>query len=76
MLVIYMILAILYESWIHPLTILTGLPSAAFGGLLTLSLFHVQLDLFGFVGLIMLIGIVKKNAIMMVDFAVELQKSG
>ncbi len=75
-LVIYMILAILYESWIHPITILTGLPSAAFGGLVTLSLFHLQLDLFGFVGLIMLIGIVKKNAIMMVDFAVEMQKSG
>ena len=75
-LVIYMILAILYESWIHPITILTGLPSAAFGGLLTLTLFHMQLDLFGFVGLIMLIGIVKKNAIMMVDFAVEMQKSG
>ncbi len=75
-LVIYMILAILYESWIHPITILTGLPSAAFGGLLTLTLLHMQLDLFGFVGLIMLIGIVKKNAIMMVDFAVEMQKSG
>ena len=75
-LVIYMVLAVLYESFIHPITILTGLPSAAFGGLLTLSLFHMQLDLFGFVGLIMLIGIVKKNAIMMVDFAVELQKSG
>ena len=75
-LVIYMVLAILYESYIHPITILTGLPAAAFGGLLTLSLFHMQLDLFGFVGLIMLIGIVKKNAIMMVDFAVELQKSG
>jgi HAE1 family hydrophobic/amphiphilic exporter-1 len=75
-LVIYMILAILYESWIHPITILTGLPAATFGGLLTLTLFHMQLDLFGFVGLIMLIGIVKKNAIMMVDFAVEMQKSG
>jgi hydrophobic/amphiphilic exporter-1 (mainly G- bacteria), HAE1 family len=75
-LVIYMVLAILYESFIHPITILTGLPAAAFGGLFTLSLLHMQLDLFGFVGLIMLIGIVKKNAIMMVDFAVELQKSG
>jgi HAE1 family hydrophobic/amphiphilic exporter-1 len=75
-LVIYMVLAILYESFIHPITILTGLPAAAFGGLATLTLFHMQLDLFGFVGLIMLIGIVKKNAIMMVDFAVELQKSG
>jgi HAE1 family hydrophobic/amphiphilic exporter-1 len=75
-LVIYLVLGILYESYIHPITILTGLPAAAFGGLLTLSLFHLQLDLFGFVGLIMLIGIVKKNAIMMVDFAVELQKTG
>jgi hydrophobic/amphiphilic exporter-1 (mainly G- bacteria), HAE1 family len=75
-LVIYLVLGILYESYIHPITILTGLPAAAFGGLLTLSLFHMQLDLFGFVGLIMLIGIVKKNAIMMVDFAVELEKAG
>ncbi|HUX11062.1 MAG TPA: efflux RND transporter permease subunit, partial [Terriglobia bacterium] len=57
-------------------TILTGLPAAAFGGLLTLSLFHMQLDLYGFVGLIMLIGIVKKNAIMMVDFALELERKG
>ncbi|HVB33955.1 MAG TPA: efflux RND transporter permease subunit [Patescibacteria group bacterium] len=75
-LVIYLVLGILYESYIHPITILTGLPAAAFGGLLTLSLFHMQLDLFGFVGLIMLIGIVKKNAIMMVDFAVVLERSG
>jgi len=75
-LVIYLVLGILYESYIHPITILTGLPAATFGGLLTLSLFHMQLDLFGFVGLIMLIGIVKKNAIMMVDFAVVLEHSG
>jgi hydrophobic/amphiphilic exporter-1 (mainly G- bacteria), HAE1 family len=75
-LVIYLVLGILYESYIHPITILTGLPAAAFGGLLTLSLFHMQLDLFGFVGLIMLIGIVKKNAIMMVDFAVSLERTG
>jgi len=75
-LVIYLVLGILYESYIHPITILTGLPAAAFGGLATLSLFHMQLDLFGFVGLIMLIGIVKKNAIMMVDFAVVLERSG
>jgi HAE1 family hydrophobic/amphiphilic exporter-1 len=75
-LVIYIVLGILYESYIHPLTILTGLPAAAFGGLLTLSLFHLQLDIYGFVGLIMLIGIVKKNAIMMVDFALELERTG
>src|SRR5579863_4846798 len=75
-LVIYIVLGILYESFIHPLTILSGLPAAAFGALLTLMAFHMQLDLFGFVGIIMLIGIVKKNAIMMVDFALELQRSG
>jgi len=75
-LVIYLVLGILYESFIHPITILTGLPAAAFGGLLTLSLFHMQLDIYGFVGLIMLIGIIKKNAIMMVDFALELERTG
>jgi HAE1 family hydrophobic/amphiphilic exporter-1 len=75
-LVIYVVLGILYESFIHPITILTGLPAAAFGGLLTLTLFHMQLDLYGFVGLIMLIGIIKKNAIMMVDFALELERGG
>jgi hydrophobic/amphiphilic exporter-1 (mainly G- bacteria), HAE1 family len=75
-LVIYLILGILYESYIHPVTILSGLPAAAFGGLLTLSLFHMQLDIYGFVGLIMLIGIVKKNAIMMVDFALDLERQG
>ena len=75
-LVIYLVLGILYESFIHPLTILSGLPAAAFGALLTLLAFGMQLDLFGFVGIIMLIGIVKKNAIMMVDFALELERSG
>ena len=75
-LVIYIVLGILYESYIHPITILTGLPAAAFGGLLTLSLFHMDLDLYGFVGLIMLIGIVKKNAIMMVDFALDMERKG
>ena len=75
-LVIYIVLGILYESFIHPLTILSGLPAAAFGALLTLMVFHMQLDLFGFVGIIMLIGIVKKNAIMMVDFALELERTG
>ncbi len=74
-LVIYLVLGILYESFIHPITILSGLPAAAFGGLLTLSLFHMQLDIYGFVGLIMLIGIVKKNAIMVVDFALDHQRS-
>ena len=75
-LVIYIVLGILYESYIHPITILTGLPAAVFGGLATLSLFHVQLDIYGFVGLIMLIGIVKKNAIMMVDFALDFERKG
>ena len=75
-LIIYIVLGILYESFIHPITILSGLPAAAFGALGTLMLFHMQLDLFGFVGIIMLIGIVKKNAIMMVDFAIELEKAG
>jgi hydrophobic/amphiphilic exporter-1 (mainly G- bacteria), HAE1 family len=75
-LVIYIVLGILYESYLHPITILTGLPAAAFGGLATLSLFHIQLDIYGFVGLIMLIGIVKKNAIMMVDFALDLERKG
>jgi HAE1 family hydrophobic/amphiphilic exporter-1 len=73
-LVIYMVLGILYESFIHPLTILSGLPSAGFGALLTLLLFKVELSLYAFVGLIMLIGIVKKNAIMMIDFALETQR--
>jgi HAE1 family hydrophobic/amphiphilic exporter-1 len=75
-LVIYIILGILYESFIHPLTILSGLPSAGFGALLTLMLFHLDLNIYGFVGLIMLVGIVKKNAIMMIDFAIEAQRGG
>ena len=75
-LVIYIVLGVLYESFIHPLTILSGLPSAGFGALLTLMLFKVELSLYAFVGVIMLVGIVKKNAIMMVDFAVEAQKTG
>jgi HAE1 family hydrophobic/amphiphilic exporter-1 len=75
-LVIYIVLGVLYESFIHPITILSGLPSAAFGALLTLQIFHLSLDLYGFVGVIMLIGIVKKNAIMMVDFAVERERTG
>ena len=75
-LVIYIILGILYESFIHPLTILSGLPSAGFGALLTLMLFKLDLNIYGFVGLIMLVGIVKKNAIMMIDFAIEAQHHG
>ena len=75
-LVIYIVLGILYESFIHPLTILSGLPSAGFGALLTLMLFKVELNLYAFVGVIMLVGIVKKNAIMMVDFAIEAGKTG
>jgi HAE1 family hydrophobic/amphiphilic exporter-1 len=75
-LVIYIILGILYESFIHPLTILSGLPAAGFGALLTLMLFKLDLNIYGFVGLIMLVGIVKKNAIMMIDFAIEAQRHG
>ena len=74
-LVIYMVLGILYESFIHPLTILSGLPSAGFGALLTLLVFHDELNLYSFVGIIMLVGIVKKNAIMMIDFALEAQRN-
>uniref|UniRef100_I2Q5V0 Cation/multidrug efflux pump n=1 Tax=Desulfovibrio sp. U5L TaxID=596152 RepID=I2Q5V0_9BACT len=73
-LVIYIVLGILYESFIHPLTILSGLPSAGVGALATLMLFGMDLNIYGFVGIIMLIGIVKKNAIMMIDFALEAQR--
>jgi HAE1 family hydrophobic/amphiphilic exporter-1 len=73
-LVIYLVLGILYESFIHPLTILSGLPSAGFGALLTLLLFHYDLNLYAFVGVIMLVGIVKKNAIMMIDVAMERER--
>jgi HAE1 family hydrophobic/amphiphilic exporter-1 len=72
--VIYLVLGILYESFIHPLTILSGLPTAGFGALLTLLLFGVELNMYAFVGIIMLVGIVKKNAIMMIDFAIEAQR--
>jgi len=72
--VIYLVLGILYESFIHPFTILSGLPSAGLGALLTLLLFGRELDVYGFVGLIMLIGIVEKNAIMMIDFALTAQR--
>jgi hydrophobic/amphiphilic exporter-1 (mainly G- bacteria), HAE1 family len=73
-LVIYIVLGILYESFIHPLTILSGLPSAGLGALLTLLIFRLDLSLYAFVGVIMLVGIVKKNAIMMIDFALEAQR--
>ena len=74
--VVYIILGILYESFIHPLTILSGLPSAALGALLTLYLTGTPLTIYAFVGMIMLIGIVKKNAIMMIDFALQRQREG
>jgi hydrophobic/amphiphilic exporter-1 (mainly G- bacteria), HAE1 family len=74
-LVIYIVLGVLYESFIHPITILSGLPSAGFGALLTLKLFGLDLNLYSFVGIIMLIGIVKKNAIMMIDFALDTQRN-
>jgi HAE1 family hydrophobic/amphiphilic exporter-1 len=72
--VIYLILGILYEDFIHPITILSGLPSAGFGALLTLFLFQVDLNLYSFIGIILLVGIVKKNGIMLVDFAIEAQR--
>ncbi len=72
-LVIYMVLGILYESFIHPITILSGLPAAGLGALATLLIFRDELNIYSFVGIIMLIGIVKKNAIMMIDFALESQ---
>ncbi len=72
--VIYIVLGILYESFIHPITILSGLPSAGLGALIILLVFRTPLDIYGFLGLIMLIGIVKKNAIMMIDFAVEVER--
>jgi len=73
-LVVYIVLGVLYESYIHPLTILSGLPSAGVGALLTLIVFHVDLNIYSFVGLMMLIGIVKKNAIMQIDFALEAER--
>jgi HAE1 family hydrophobic/amphiphilic exporter-1 len=73
-LVIYLVLGILYESFIHPLTILSGLPFAGFGALLALVIFGLDLSIYAFVGIIMLIGIVKKNAIIMIDFAIEAER--
>ena len=74
-LVVYIVLGVLYESYIHPLTILSGLPSAGLGALLTLVVFKVDLSIYAFVGLLMLIGIVKKNAIMQIDFALEAERT-
>src|SRR5204863_334773 len=75
-LVVYIVLGILYESHIHPLTILSGLPSAGFGALVTLIIFRMDLNIYAFVGMIMLIGIVEKNAIMQIDFALEAERRG
>ncbi|MBU4053942.1 MAG: efflux RND transporter permease subunit, partial [Proteobacteria bacterium] len=73
-LVIYIVLGILYESFIHPITILSALPFAGFGALITLLIFKVELSIYAFVGIIMLVGLVKKNGIIMIDFAIETQK--
>ena len=73
-LVIYIVLGILYESFIHPLTILSALPFAGFGALLTLLIFRTELAIYAFVGMIMLVGLVKKNGIMMIDFALEAER--
>jgi HAE1 family hydrophobic/amphiphilic exporter-1 len=73
--VIYIVLGVLYESYIHPITILSGLPAAGFGALITLMIFGSDLNIYGFVGIIMLLGIVKKNAIMMIDFALEAERN-
>jgi hydrophobic/amphiphilic exporter-1 (mainly G- bacteria), HAE1 family len=74
-LVIYLVLGILYESFIHPLTILSALPFAGFGALVTLLIFRVELSIYAFVGVIMLVGLVKKNGIMMIDFALEAERN-
>jgi HAE1 family hydrophobic/amphiphilic exporter-1 len=73
--VIYVVLGVLYESFIHPITILSGLPFAAFGALLTLMIFKIDLSVYAFVGIILLVGLVKKNAIMMIDFALEAERN-
>jgi HAE1 family hydrophobic/amphiphilic exporter-1 len=75
-LVVYIVLGVLYESYIHPLTILSGLPSACLGALLTLYVFKGELNIYSFVGLIILVGIVKKNAIMQIDFALAAERNG
>ena len=73
---VYIVLGVLYESYIHPLTILSGLPSACLGALLTLYLFKGELNIYSFIGLIILVGIVKKNAIMQIDFALAAERAG
>jgi HAE1 family hydrophobic/amphiphilic exporter-1 len=73
--VVYIVLGMLYESYVHPITILSGLPAAGLGALVTLTLFHNELNIYSFVGLVMLIGIVKKNAIMQIDFALEAERA-
>jgi HAE1 family hydrophobic/amphiphilic exporter-1 len=73
--VVYIVLGALYESYIHPITILAGLPSAGLGALVTLWVFNDELNVYSFVGLVMLIGIVKKNAIMQIDFALDAQRN-
>jgi HAE1 family hydrophobic/amphiphilic exporter-1 len=75
-LVIYIVLGVLYESFIHPITILSGLPSAGIGALLTLLLFGMDLSVIAIIGIVMLVGLVKKNAIMMIDFAIERRRGG
>jgi HAE1 family hydrophobic/amphiphilic exporter-1 len=75
LLVIYVLLGVLYESYIHPITILAGIPSAAIGALLTLRLFGLDLSMIAVIGILLLIGIVKKNAIMMIDFALDAQRT-
>ena len=75
-LIIYIVLGILYESFIHPITILSGLPAAGFGALIALLVFRIDLNLYAFVGIILLVGIVKKNAIMQIDFALEAERKG
>jgi HAE1 family hydrophobic/amphiphilic exporter-1 len=72
--VVYIVLGVLYESYIHPITILSGLPSACLGALLTLVIFKVDLNIYSFVGLVLLVGLVKKNAIMQIDFALEAER--
>src|SRR5207253_4238877 len=73
--VIYIVLGILYESFIHPLTILSGLPFAGFGALLTLLVFRTELSIYAYVGVVLLVGLVKKNAIMMIDFALDAERN-
>jgi multidrug efflux pump len=73
---VYIVLGVLYESYIHPITILSTLPSAGVGAILALLIFHMDLGVVGLIGIILLIGIVKKNAIMMIDFALEAEREG